>query len=354
MYTSGLVWTLEVTSKAGGHLQSPSIPFPNLRTVIKLHASALKGSSSNHSLHVFIVQRVRSKLATSLRTRQRQHICIPSPLRPSKFCTPARSHNRDHELLVTWPHLFHCPQNDPLIDATSPVLETPLSAFPPVIEMSATASSQSPAIVRSQSTSKPQSSYTSSSADSPSRARSTTTKATATRNVSSGLYRVERPQAPPTANQAALANVARKDQEDPNLARTTSTRRSSSQDRYYDSQPQTYRTNSGSNHQRTSSRPGSRRGSTDMAAPPPTVAANAGPAPAQGQSDGRPSSSTHPSARRRTTITTQTGTWLLGKTIGQGSMGKVKLGRNTETGEQVSIDQTVHVIQLTFSRSRSR
>ncbi|KIW06688.1 hypothetical protein, variant 2 [Verruconis gallopava] len=41
--------------------------------------------------------------------------------------------------------------------------------------------------------------------------------------------------------------------------------------------------------------------------------------------------------RRRTTLDTQTGRWGLGKTIGAGSMGKVKLARNLETGEQVAI-----------------
>jgi hypothetical protein len=46
-------------------------------------------------------------------------------------------------------------------------------------------------------------------------------------------------------------------------------------------------------------------------------------------------SSTQP--RRRTTITTPTGQWALGKTIGAGSMGKVKLAKNMETGEQVNI-----------------
>lgn len=43
------------------------------------------------------------------------------------------------------------------------------------------------------------------------------------------------------------------------------------------------------------------------------------------------------SGRRRTTISAQTGQWALGKTIGAGSMGKVKLARNLETGEQVRI-----------------
>ncbi|KAI2791219.1 Protein kinase kin1 [Penicillium oxalicum] len=41
--------------------------------------------------------------------------------------------------------------------------------------------------------------------------------------------------------------------------------------------------------------------------------------------------------KRRTTITTPTGNWALGKTIGAGSMGKVKLAKNIETGEQVAV-----------------
>jgi hypothetical protein len=41
--------------------------------------------------------------------------------------------------------------------------------------------------------------------------------------------------------------------------------------------------------------------------------------------------------KRRTMITTPTGQWALGKTIGAGSMGKVKIAKNVETGEQVSI-----------------
>ena len=39
--------------------------------------------------------------------------------------------------------------------------------------------------------------------------------------------------------------------------------------------------------------------------------------------------------KRRTTITGQSGQWALGKTIGAGSMGKVKLAKKLETGEQV-------------------
>lgn len=45
-------------------------------------------------------------------------------------------------------------------------------------------------------------------------------------------------------------------------------------------------------------------------------------------------------AKRRTTITAPaTGTWALGKTIGAGSMGKVKLAKHNETGEQVCAAQ---------------
>jgi len=53
---------------------------------------------------------------------------------------------------------------------------------------------------------------------------------------------------------------------------------------------------------------------------------------------GPPPDSTRTNAqgqRRRTTVTAQTGTWALQKTIGQGSMGKVKLATNQETKEQV-------------------
>ncbi|KAF2156122.1 Pkinase-domain-containing protein [Myriangium duriaei CBS 260.36] len=41
--------------------------------------------------------------------------------------------------------------------------------------------------------------------------------------------------------------------------------------------------------------------------------------------------------RRRTTVDAKTGTWELGKTIGAGSMGKVKLARHKDTHEQVAV-----------------
>jgi serine/threonine protein kinase len=66
-------------------------------------------------------------------------------------------------------------------------------------------------------------------------------------------------------------------------------------------------------------------------------------APASG-SNGQSAAPTQP--KRRTTITTPTGNWALGKTIGAGSMGKVKLAKNIETGEQV-------IISLSFASFRS-
>jgi serine/threonine protein kinase KIN1/2 len=55
----------------------------------------------------------------------------------------------------------------------------------------------------------------------------------------------------------------------------------------------------------------------------------------------------HPSAaakhsRSRTTIPTQSGKWILGKTIGAGSMGKVKLARKEDGSEQVCASANVH------------
>lgn len=71
--------------------------------------------------------------------------------------------------------------------------------------------------------------------------------------------------------------------------------------------------------------------SVDMAS---TVAQNPGPAPVPPPD---PRSSSNPSkTRSRTTIPTQSGKWILGKTIGAGSMGKVKLAKKEEGGEQAS------------------
>ncbi|CAG8958768.1 hypothetical protein HYFRA_00011612 [Hymenoscyphus fraxineus] len=73
------------------------------------------------------------------------------------------------------------------------------------------------------------------------------------------------------------------------------------------------------------------RHSKDMST---SVANGAGPAPVVNAQDSR---HTGRSGKSRTTIPAQTGNWVLGKTIGAGSMGKVKLARRPEGGEQVAV-----------------
>jgi len=84
-----------------------------------------------------------------------------------------------------------------------------------------------------------------------------------------------------------------------------------------------------------------RRGSarSNHGAPPdmPATAAavNSGAGPASHTAvDPPPASAKH--SRSRTTVPTQSGKWILGKTIGAGSMGKVKLARKEDGSEQVS------------------
>jgi serine/threonine protein kinase KIN1/2 len=196
--------------------------------------------------------------------------------------------------------------------------------------MATATSAAAPAIVRSSSTRVP-----AGTGDLPSRNRSNAQRPTSSSHRSSSRSHTHDP--PPISNQAALANVARRDHETTNVARRPSTRRSSSRDGPSDQQ---YYAEPARGHHRERSRPGSSRNSTDMSQVTTVVAngssvpSQAGPPSAHGE---RPTTSGHPSmGRRRTSITTTTGTWSLGKTIGQGSMGKVKLAKNIETGEQVS------------------
>ena len=137
----------------------------------------------------------------------------------------------------------------------------------------------------------------------------------------------------PSAPQQALAGVARRDYETTNVARPPSSGRSSSRDRPYVGPPPTSRTDTGRSTQRSSSRPSNSRYSSDMTGPS-SATTNGGPNsnPASAiTGSGQGSSHT----KRRTTISTSTGQWSLGKTIGAGSMGKVKLAKNIDTGEQV-------------------
>ncbi|KAG8533323.1 uncharacterized protein KY384_002106 [Bacidia gigantensis] len=143
---------------------------------------------------------------------------------------------------------------------------------------------------------------------------------------------------PPTSSQQNhLAGVARRDYEATNVARpTSSTRRSMDQDR-----PQTSstprRTESTRDSRRTSSRPHHSRNESRMSEA--TTVVN-DPPQNSGATRHHPEGSTSGSsapAKKRTTISAQTGQWSLGKTIGAGSMGKVKLAKNMETGEQAAV-----------------
>ena len=198
-----------------------------------------------------------------------------------------------------------------------------------------TAAAASPTVVRSSS--RRQQSYTSPTSDRHQRTPSTTTRSPTTPGEpyradshSYGHNRV------PSTQQQSLAGVARRDYETTNLARPPSSRRSSSRDRSYVGQPPPTRIETSRTTHRSNSRPSNSRYSSDMTGHT-NVTTNGGPTSHPASTiAGSAATSTVP-VKRRTTIDTQTGRWSLGKTIGAGSMGKVKLAKNMETGEQVCI-----------------
>nr|POE56101.1 protein kinase kin1 [Quercus suber] len=127
---------------------------------------------------------------------------------------------------------------------------------------------------------------------------------------------------PPASN---LVHVARSDYEQSNLAQSPSNgnRRSEQYDRPMEGAvPQRTESTRHSQHSRTTSRHNT-EGPTSV---PITNGSS--------NFDNRAGTQT---LKRRTAIDAQTGHWELGKTIGAGSMGKVKLARNKETGEQVAV-----------------
>ncbi|KAI9036418.1 putative serine/threonine protein kinase Kin1 [Aspergillus affinis] len=211
-------------------------------------------------------------------------------------------------------------------------------------------SSASPSVVRSQSTSSRPPSYRPVQSDTPHRTRSVAVRpATANQSPS------QQPHPPlqnyyshshskshshdrrPPSNQALFDNLARRDYEASRAAQPPPARRSSSKERSQERSTTAYRPDSSSNkHHRNLSVQGSQRNSFDMAAAAP-VAADTAAVPPQPV----PGSRLHPMnpvpSKRRTTITTPSGQWTLGKTLGAGSMGKVKVGKNMETGEQVAV-----------------
>lgn len=132
---------------------------------------------------------------------------------------------------------------------------------------------------------------------------------------------------PSSSRQANLVHMARRDTEQTNFSRPPSSRRNSSTDKHHAEKAPT-RTDSTKSTRRTSSRPGHSRHNSDAPLSPATNGIAS-----ENNTKVPPASSGQP--RRRTTISAQTGQWALGKTIGAGSMGKVKIARNLETGEQV-------------------
>lgn len=158
----------------------------------------------------------------------------------------------------------------------------------------------------------------------PSRSQSTRTRPSA---VPASPQRGTSYSRPPTSARPVEEILPQRDYETTNVA-------SSSRRRSTDRPPavRVESSRSASGHHRTSSR--HHHAAPDMSG---TAAANGGgPAPIVTPIESRHSSSK--TGRSRTTIPAKTGNWILGKTIGAGSMGKVKLARRIEGGEQVNIE----------------
>jgi hypothetical protein len=204
--------------------------------------------------------------------------------------------------------------------------------------MSTTASSASPTVVRSQSTSSRSHSHRPPASELPSRTRSVAVRPSTSTSTKSPQY--HQPQhshsksnsdrRPPT-NHAVFDSLARRDVESRGTQPAPFHRDSSD---HRTAEPTAYRSESTRRHRRNPSSQSSHRNSVPMAAAAPVTADGASVPPQTA-----PASHLHTAAaaqpKRRTTITTPSGQWALGKTIGAGSMGKVKLAKNMETGEQV-------------------
>ena len=120
-----------------------------------------------------------------------------------------------------------------------------------------------------------------------------------------------------SAAPSQLANVARNDLEQSNIAQNTS-----------------------------SSRHPARSDSTRNAAPASQSRYHSQEMQSSNSNGTHAAAASGTNVRRRTTIDATTGHWDLGKTIGAGSMGKVKLARNKETGEQVGAPSAIFVLIL--------
>lgn len=201
------------------------------------------------------------------------------------------------------------------------------------------ASTAAPHPVRSSS--RRQQSYSTPSSDRPHRTSSTATRPPTTPSTiprtAPQPHSSERPLS--SSQQAQLVNVARRDYETTIVARPASSRRSSSREASHAAAPPK-RTDSTRDTRRQSTNPGHSRSSSHAAAPAPAANGASTATPTRAPPD--PAHQGSGSAtKRRTTISAQTGHWSLGKTIGAGSMGKVKLAKNLETGEQVRPNRSV-------------
>jgi serine/threonine protein kinase KIN1/2 len=184
-----------------------------------------------------------------------------------------------------------------------------------------TATSVTPASLESPGTTRRGQSYSS-----PSRTQSTRTRPTA---VPPSPVRASSHSRGPSSSRPEEV-LTQRDYETTNVVRTSSRR---SSDRPAAIRAESSR--SGTGHHRSTSRSNHQHHYTPSEMSGTTAVTNGGgPAPVvtpvESRHSGKP-------ARSRTTIPAQTGNWVLGKTIGAGSMGKVKLARRVEGGEQVRI-----------------
>ncbi|KAF1814306.1 Pkinase-domain-containing protein [Eremomyces bilateralis CBS 781.70] len=186
----------------------------------------------------------------------------------------------------------------------------------------------SPTVTRSSSTSRrqQQASYTTTNPpDRPHRSHSTAVRPSVSHHSStphrsqSQSHGHGRPGPP-------VAYDTRRDAEQTNLARSSSSRRSESRDR------------DRSHASSTSHRAEPTRNPHQHTRRTSDVPSHTQQPPTNGIAMDNPGSSHKTGGtRRRTTIGTPSGQWALGKTIGAGSMGKVKLAKHLETGEQVAV-----------------
>lgn len=202
------------------------------------------------------------------------------------------------------------------------------------------------AVHRSHSTSSRPPSYGTATTDIPHRTRSVAVRpATASQpspvhhNHSHNRHSYSKSQSydrrPPSNNHAAFDNIARRDFESSRGSQHSS-RRDSSRERSQERPTSAYRTDpSSTKPKRNLSVRSHQRDSIDMASAGPR-AADGGAGHSQSTSGHHLHTANPNQSKRRTMIATPTGQWSLGKTLGAGSMGKVKVGKHMETGEQVS------------------